>query len=146
MRNAHNKRHGRSNDPIYTAWKQMRARCSRPSNDRYKYYGARGIRVCEQWHTFENFLADMGERPSPAHSVERRDNDKDYCPDNCFWATIEEQRNNMRSNVLITYKEETLTATQWAKRLGVNPVALLERTRKGWSDEKIIERPYGRWI
>jgi hypothetical protein len=74
----------------------MLTRCRNPRNARYKDYGGRGITVCEAWRSFEAFLADMGRRPSPAHSLDRRENDGNYEPGNCRWATPEEQANNRR--------------------------------------------------
>lgn len=80
----------------YVSWQGMRQRCSNPSVDSYQYYGGRGIRVCDHWLVFENFLADMGERPSKEFSIDRVDPNGNYEPGNCRWATIVEQRQNRR--------------------------------------------------
>ena len=89
--------HGKSRTPVYNCWASMIARCYNTSLPEYKYWGGRGIRVCDRWkESFINFYEDMGERPSLKHSLERMNVDKDYTPDNCKWATIEEQARNKR--------------------------------------------------
>lgn len=86
--------HGLSKTPEYRAWASMWQRCTNPKNIRYERYGARGITVCERWERFENFLSDMGNRPSPDHSLDRKENDGNYQPENCRWATRSEQQQN----------------------------------------------------
>ena len=83
---------------LYGAWKTMRARCNNPNFPKYKDYGARGIKVCDRWDNFANFLADVGEKPSPKHSIDRIDNNKDYEPSNVRWATPHQQGSNKRNN------------------------------------------------
>lgn len=91
--------HGMCDTSEYRAWDNAKSRCYNPKNSMYKYYGGRGIRMCDRWlHSFENFYTDMGRRPGPGYSIERSDNDSDYTPDNCVWATAKEQAGNTRRN------------------------------------------------
>lgn len=94
--------HGMTGTKIYRVWAGMMSRCYTKTTTRYKNYGGRGITVCERWHKFENFYADMGERPSDLHSINRLDNDKGYAPENCAWATTKEQSGNKSSTVVVT--------------------------------------------
>lgn len=112
----------------------MRVRCYQKDHRHYDRYGGRGIRVCRRWlgrNGFENFLADMGPRPSRYHSLERRDNDDNYSPANCLWGTREQQANNKSTNRRITHDGRTMTLSQWARHLGLKTSTLAMRlTRK----------------
>lgn len=134
--------HGLSKTPEHKAWTHMRARCNNPNNNRFKNYGARGIKVCHRWlNSFEAFYSDMGPRPSKKHSLDRIDNDGDYTPDNCRWATNRQQVNNMTRNVMIEYGGTTKTMSQWARHFGFKPSTLGARLRKGWPIEKALTTP-----
>jgi len=93
-------KHGKYKDPIYHVWQSMRARCSNPNHPSWHRYGGREIKVCDRWKSFELFAEDMGERP-PGKTIERRDNDGNYEPSNCYWASTSEQGNNRSTNVMI---------------------------------------------
>jgi len=105
---------------LYQTWKTMHNRCELKSNHSYKNYGARGITVCKRWDVFNNFISDMGDRPSRNHSIDRIDNNKGYSFDNCRWATREQQTNNTRRNRTECYNGECLNLSQWARNLNVN--------------------------
>lgn len=115
---------------IYRLWSSMLTRCRNPKSPTYKNHGGRGIKVCERWLSFENFYADMGDRPE-GKQLERKDNDGDYTPDNCVWATKKDQANNRRTNRKLTFNGRTQTATQWADELGVSLQCLIYRLKKG---------------
>lgn len=133
--------HGQSGTRIYQIWLAMKNRCLRKSNRQYKDYGGRGIAVCDRWlESFENFYSDMGDPPSDAHTIERRDNDGGYTPENCMWATRQEQSNNKRSNRLVTYGGQTLTITQWARELGIPPMTIHNRIKRGWSIQDALKK------
>lgn len=141
-RTARNTTHGLSDTAEHNIWKGMKARCYNPKDTGYKKYGARGITVCERWiNSFENFLADMGPRPSPEHSIERADGNGPYAPDNCRWATRAEQQRNLRSNVWLTLGERTMILTDWAREYGIHYVTLKNRLNRGWPVEQAITAP-----
>jgi hypothetical protein len=94
-----NYRHGRARDYLYVCWHSMQQRCNNPKSQSYYLYGARGISICERWMMFQNFAADMGERPTPRHSLDRKDSEKGYSPENCRWATPKEQQQNTRRSI-----------------------------------------------
>jgi hypothetical protein len=122
----------------------MIARCERPHHPAYKNYGARGITVCERWRSFETFIADMGERPSAAHSLDRKDNDLGYFPDNCRWATDEEQNDNKRKvtrTVEIDGREMPLLEA--CKLRGIEPQIVYQRLCNGWTVDDALTDP--RW-
>lgn len=125
------RKHGLTDSIEHRAWARIRRRCYSPSYHNYPRYGGRGIEVCERWSVFENFLADMGPRPGPEYSIDRIDNDGDYEPCNCRWATREEQARNKMN----TYTEEEDQILRDAVARGLNfkqMVGLIEgRTEKG---------------
>jgi hypothetical protein len=133
------KPHRRS--PEYKIWDAMVQRCTNPKNKHYKNYGGRGVKVCERWRDFDQFYVNCGPRPSPAHTIERVDNNKDYEPDNCKWATRKEQQNNTRANRWLTLHGETYTVAQWAEKLCINPCTLYARLHVGWSVERTLTSP-----
>jgi len=127
-------RHRMSKTPEYKAWQQMKDRCFNLNHPRYSNWGGRGITVCDRWLNFKNFLADMGLKPGSKHSLDRINNDGDYCPDNCKWSTNAEQQNNQRSNHLITIESKTRTIAQWAKKMGYGESVIKTRLKLGWSE------------
>lgn len=125
--------------PEYSTWAAMIQRCTNKRSKSYKNWGGRGITICERWLRFENFLADMGRKPSPRHSIDRFPNKSgNYEPGNCRWATAKEQANNMRSNRILQYDGEALTLMQWAERVGLKYSTLGMRLHKGWSIEQAL--------
>lgn len=127
--------------PEYTSWHSMKQRCTNPKNKRYRRYGARGIVVCQEWaDDFSKFLSDMGPRPTPKHTLERRDNNGSYYADNCVWATKATQNRNHSRNHNITFNGETLCVTDWAARIGIKQHTLLHRL-KVWPVERALTEP-----
>lgn len=124
----------------YNSWHMMKQRCENPKVKKFHNYGGRGIKVCERWSEFSNFLADMGDRPA-GMTIERINNSLGYSPDNCKWATKAEQNHNHRRNRLLTVGDLTLNTTQWAKRQNMKYATLEFRLRLGWPPEKAIFTP-----
>jgi hypothetical protein len=134
--------HRMSRTAEHNTWCEIRRRCENPKRNSYKYHGARGIKVCDRWQVFENFLADMGKRPSAAHSIERLDNDGDYEPGNCVWATAHEQGLNKRNNVIITAFGVTAPLGHFLPCPGGVPTneytRALRRLKRGWEAERAL--------
>jgi len=129
--------------PIFNLWEKMVARCNCPSNPAYHKYGGRGIKVCQRWMQFENFFADMGHRP-PGKSLDRIDNDGDYSPENCRWATAKEQSRNKRTNKLVTFNGKTMCIAEWAEHLGMKMHTLYRRLCvANWPVERALTTPTG---
>ena len=135
--------HGESRTRVYKTWMLMRQRCENSKNKDYARYGGRGITVCSRWKRFENFRDDMGPIPSGYASIERRNNNKNYEPSNCFWATNPKvQARNRRSNRRLSYKGKELLETEWAEFLGIKKSTLCNRLNiLGWSIEKALTTP-----
>jgi lambda repressor-like predicted transcriptional regulator len=134
--------HNKSSFPEYKIWAGMKCRCLNINNARYQSYGGRGIEVCERWLDFENFIADMGRRPSSAYSIERINNNGNYCKDNCKWILKTDQTKNTRANIKLNYKNEILNLADLSRQTGIERNTLKGRIiNKGWSIEKAIETP-----
>jgi hypothetical protein len=134
-----NTRHGGRGLPVYRIWIAIIERCENPKSTGYHLYGGRGIRVCERWReSFPAFLADMGERPSDRHSIDRVDPNGNYEPANCRWATGSEQAKTKRGARLITYQGEQYTAMGLARELSIPYSAFRSRIRKGESVDQIL--------
>ncbi len=131
------KTHGLSNTPTYETWLAMRDRCNNPNNKAYINYGERGITVCERWNDYPNFLADMGEKPKGL-TIDRRDNNLGYSPENCHWGTDEEQRNNKRTNRMLTLNGKTQSMRLWCNELHLNYSTVRARLNRGWSAEQAL--------
>lgn len=130
---------GKKTDREYKTWCEIKGRCYNENSTFYKNYGGRGIKMCDRWlNSFENFIADMGNRPSPKHSIDRIDVNGDYTPENCRWATMKEQCNNRRSNIRIEYQGKTQTLKQWCEELGLNYPNAYSMLRNGRSFEFIV--------
>ena len=142
-------RHGLRHLPEYHIWKAITQRCHNPNSMHFNNYGGRGIAVCERWRaSFPAFLGDMGRRPSPKHTIERKDNGRGYEPSNCIWATRTVQARNTRQNHWLTFRGETKCMTDWARHLGISLQTLSWRLNEaGWSVERALtsdidRRPY----
>jgi hypothetical protein len=141
VRHGHNHRGQRTK--TYRAWVNMRSRCDNPKVNCYKDYGGRGIKYCERWSTFANFLADLGECP-PDRMLERRDNSGNYEPANCLWATPVEQANNKRNTRYVTFRGEEMSIARLAKISGLAyPVVQQRISKYGWTPEQAATLPLG---
>lgn len=132
-------RDGGAASPTYNSWHSMKQRCTNPSDDRFSQYGGRGITVCERWMKFDNFLADMGEKP-PRMSIDRIDNNGNYQPDNCRWANAAVQSRNTSRNRFFTFQGETLCLDDWSRKLNIPHTTLHTRLRK-WPVERALTEP-----
>jgi hypothetical protein len=135
-----NSTHGMYGKPEYHSWRSMIKRCTNHRSTNYSDYGGRGITVCDRWlNSFEAFYEDMGHKPSPDHSIERRENNGNYEKNNCYWATKEEQANNKRNNVFYEYNGISKTISEWSREYNVEYGKLYSRLiRHGWNFERAV--------
>ena len=137
-------KHGYSNERLYYIWIHMKQRCSDPKDIKYKNYGGRGITVCKEWeNSFEKFYNwSIENKYSSELTLDRKDNNGNYSPENCRWATVKEQNNNKRNNRLVSYNGKTMTVSQWAEISGIRYDTLLSRIKVlKWDIEKAIKTP-----
>ena len=133
--------HNKSRTQQYGIWGDMLYRCNTETAPQYRLYGGRGIRVCERWLDYQNFLFDMGERPK-GMTLERINNDGDYEPLNCKWASLMEQAQNRRN----TPKIAGMSPRQLSERIGLPIKTIQTRLARGWSEERIISQPRRRYM
>lgn len=136
-------RHGLSKTRLHTIWHSMYCRCYYPQTNQYKHYGGKGIQVCEEWKNnflnFYNWAMANGYRDDL--TIDRIDNDKNYCPENCKWSTYKEQYSNKTNNRFITFNDTTATLTEWSKIYNINITTLSDRLKSGMSFEEAITKP-----
>lgn len=137
--------HGMHGTPEYQAWLGALARCEYQTGPQYENYGGRGISVCDRWKCFESFYADMGPRPSPEHSLDRKNNNGNYCKENCRWATPSEQQRNRRNNRMLTFGGETKTIVEWSEVFGLRANTISTRLRRGWPHTRLMSRPQSKF-
>lgn len=133
-------KHGHHGEPTYWRWNGMRDRCNNPKNKHWKDYGGRGIKCCERWDSFENFLADMGERPK-GMQLDRIDNNKGYSKENCRWVTCSQNGRNKRDSIYLTFNGETKHIKEWAERTGIPYDSIRNRIKHGWEVDRILTQP-----
>lgn len=132
-------KHGRHNTSEYRTWHGMKDRCLNPASASFPFYGGRGIVVCKRWReSFENFFADMGARPSPDHTIDRKRNGGPYSPSNCRWATRTQQQRNTRYNRMITIAGKTRCVAEWAELSGLSWSLIYNRWYMGWKGERLL--------
>lgn len=136
--------HGMAHTRLYNVWVGMKGRCSSPSSGCYKYYGGRGIRVCDEWQNFTPFYEwAINNGYQDNLTIDRIDVNGNYCPNNCRWITAKEQSNNTRRNHYITFNGETKTLKEWAKQLHICHTSLIERLDRWDSVEDALTIPKG---
>ena len=144
--------HGGSKDRLFHVWSSMRQRCNNPNNHAYKYYGGKGISVCNEWNDYGVFrewaLASGYNTQAKPHvcTLDRIDNSRGYSPDNCRWVDSTVQTNNQTKNIYLTFNGKTQTYAQWAKEKGWNYKVIYDRVKRyGWSEERAVTEPVRRW-
>lgn len=137
------KRHGATKTRLYHIWMGLRVRCNQVGGKDYKNYGGRGIKVCSEWNDSYETFAEWAKNNGYADnlSIDRIDNDGDYCPENCRWATTKQQANNRRTNRYLTFRGQTKTLREWSEITGISLSGINYRFRKGWSVDKTLSTP-----
>ena len=130
--------HGMTGTKEFFAWRGILSRCTCETDEAYSDYGGRGITVCDRWLEFKNFFEDMGYAPTEKHTLDRIENDKGYCKENCRWTTMKVQANNKRNNKRFVYNGENKTISEWADKVGVNTNTLWYRLKRGMPIETAL--------
>lgn len=137
-----NKTHGMSRTRLYKEWAGIIQRCNNPKSTSYERYGARGITICKEWMKFETFRDwALSNGYSDELTIDRKDVNGNYCPENCKWSTTKEQSLNKRNSRKFTYDGKTMTMSEWAKEIGISSSSLFGRLKRGWSIEKALSTP-----
>ena len=137
-----NTTHNASYTKEFRIWVKIKERCYGDYCKEYKYYGSRGIIMCDRWlNSFENFLEDMGKRPSDKHTIDRIDNNGNYTPENCKWSTMKEQCRNRRNNHFLLFNNELKTISEWSEITGLSISAINGRIKRGWVMEEMLTIP-----
>lgn len=138
-------KHGLSKTRLHRIWHSMYCRCYYSSTNQFKNYGGKGIKICDEWKHIEGFVNFYNWAMSNGYeenlTLDRIDNDKDYCPSNCRWVTVKEQANHRTNNVYYTFNGETKTSKQWCEIYGISQTTLLDRLKRGWSLEQALTIP-----
>tara|TARA_R110000824_G_C15021618_1_gene658444 strand:+ start:213 stop:800 length:588 start_codon:yes stop_codon:yes gene_type:complete len=136
------KKHGAARTTEYASWQLLKDRCHNKNNRTYSYYGGKGISVCDRWiNSFENFISDMGMKPSKSHSIERIKGDLDYCPENCKWASKKEQVRNRSNTKKVKYKGVEKPLAEWCEILGLDYNNTNKRIWRGWDIDSAFNKP-----
>lgn len=135
---------GPGRSPEFNTWKRLRQRCMNPKCKDWRNYGGRGIEICDQWkNDFARFYADMGPRPSSAHSIDRINNDGPYSPENCRWATRQEQNKNRRDSIYVEHAGKRLMLADWSEITGIGEETIRYRIKAGWTAAEALMIPPG---
>jgi len=138
--------HMMTGTPEYRSWDSMLQRTGNPNSKAFKNYGARKISCCKRWKKFEQFFSDMGPKPSMKHSIDRIDNNGDYCPENCRWATPKEQQRNKNNNRKLTFMGKTKCAVEWSEITGIRHSTIFSRLLRGWSVKRTLTEPVNSYL
>lgn len=137
-REGNQRTHGLTDSSLYCIWTNIKTRCFNPNSPSFKNYGGRGIVMCKEWAaSFPVFVRDMGERPS-GMTIERKDSNAGYFPENCKWATHQEQQNNRRNNRRVEHLEKNLTVAEWSRELGLSASLMYSRIERGATGSSIF--------
>jgi hypothetical protein len=140
------RKHGMEGTPTYNAWGHMIARCTNPNTQGYERWGGRGIKVCDEWRDFRQFYADMGDMPKGMSLDRYPNNDGNYEPGNCRWATKLEQNRNRAKTPMVEHDGKTMSVAECAELCGIKRKLLLDRLKRGWTLDRALSRVrHGRW-